>query len=70
MLLIKKYGWPMAGLLAGAIVGYLYWRFVGCTSGSCPITSNPVHSSLYGALMGLMLTGSFQQKKFINNNKK
>jgi len=66
MLFIRKYGWVAAGLAAGAVVGFLYWRFVGCTSGSCPITSNPVHSSLYGAVMGGLLTSTWQGKKNLN----
>jgi len=41
--------------LAGAAVGYLYYRFIGCSTGTCPITSNPWASTLYGALMGFML---------------
>jgi hypothetical protein len=45
-------------LLGGAAVGFLYYRFVGCRSGSCAITSNPYISTLYGALLGLLLGGS------------
>lgn len=61
---------PGLGLVIGAAGGYLYWYFVGCTSGSCAITSSPVNSSLYGGLMGFLLVNSFrpasdpgQQKK-------
>ena len=42
-------------VLGGALLGYLYYRIVGCRSGVCPITSSPYISTLYGALMGLML---------------
>jgi len=42
----------------GALVGYLYHRFVGCRSGACPITANPIASSLYGALIGFLLARS------------
>jgi len=41
--------------LIGAIAGFAYYRFIGCTSGACPITSNPWISTLYGALMGFMI---------------
>ena len=45
-------------LLGGAAVGFLYYRFVGCRSGTCAITSNPYISTLYGAVLGLLLGGS------------
>lgn len=45
--------WPVA---AGALGGYLYYRFIGCRGGACPLTSNPWISTLYGALIGLLLT--------------
>ena len=46
------------GVLVGAGVGWLYWSYFGCTNG-CAITSSPVNSSLYGALMGGLLVNSF-----------
>lgn len=39
-------------VLAGAGLGFAYYYFIGCTSGSCPITSNPWISTAYGALFG------------------
>ncbi|MFO0695147.1 MAG: DUF6132 family protein [Polyangiales bacterium] len=39
-------------VLGGAVSGFLYYRFVGCASGACPITSNPWISTGYGALLG------------------
>mgnify|MGYP003379142610 CR=1 FL=1 len=41
----------------------MYYSLVGCASGSCAITSSPVNSSLYGALMGGLLANSFAQKQ-------
>ncbi len=49
------------GALVGAVAGYLYWLNVGCTSGTCMITSKPVNSTLYGALMGALLFSLFQR---------
>ncbi|MAT38253.1 MAG: hypothetical protein CL946_01475 [Ectothiorhodospiraceae bacterium] len=36
----------------GASAGFAYWYFIGCTSGSCPITSSWAISTGYGALAG------------------
>lgn len=55
-------GW-LIGIVLGALAGYLYWYYVGCNSGSCAITSSPVNSTLYGALMGFLLNGSFRKEK-------
>lgn len=53
----------LTGVVAGAIAGYLYWKFVGCSSGSCAITSKPLNSSIYGAAMGGILFSIFQNNK-------
>lgn len=36
----------------GAGLGYAWYRLVGCSTGSCPITARWWTSALYGALMG------------------
>jgi hypothetical protein len=41
--------------LTGAIGGFLYWRFVGCISGTCPIQSVWYWSTLWGAAAGYLL---------------
>lgn len=40
------------GVVAGALVGYLYYRLIGCRSGACVITGNPYISTLYWAVLG------------------
>ena len=45
---------PIIGVVIGAAIGFAYWRFIGCTGGSCPITSNPWISTSYGAVIGLL----------------
>ena len=40
------------GIAIGALAGYAYYFYVGCASGTCAITSIPLNSTLYGALMG------------------
>lgn len=48
-----------AGIAVGAIVGYAYYNFVGCASGTCAITSKPLNSTLYGSLMGGLIFNIF-----------
>jgi hypothetical protein len=60
MVFLAKYKLTILGILLGAIAGYAYYYFVGCSSGSCSITSSPVNSTLYGALMGALLLNIFE----------
>ena len=60
---LKEYLLTIAGVIAGAAAGYFYWKFAGCTSGSCAITSKPVNSTLYGALLGGLLLSIFRKDK-------
>jgi hypothetical protein len=48
--------------------GFLYWKYVGCTSGTCPITSNPTNSTIYGGVMGGLILSMFK-KETKNKNK-
>lgn len=43
------------GIIIGAVAGFLYWKFIGCESGTCPITSNKYISITYGAVLGSLL---------------
>lgn len=47
------------GIVVGAMAGYLYYSEIGCVSGTCAITSRPLNSTLYGALMGGLLVNAF-----------
>jgi len=47
----------------GALAGFLYWKFVGCTSGTCPITSSPFMSTLWGILLGGAFMNMFEKKE-------
>lgn len=51
------------GIVIGIIAGYLYYLKVGCTSGSCPITSSPWMSMLWGSVIGYLLGDMFTKKK-------
>lgn len=39
-------------VLIGGLAGFLYYKFVGCSSGGCAISSNPWSMTLYGMLLG------------------
>ena len=53
--LLLKNIYTISGIFVGAIIGYLYYKFVGCASGTCAITSSPINSTLYGSVMGGLL---------------
>jgi len=64
---IKKYILRITGIVAGGIGGFAWYYFVGCTSGTCPITSNPYISILWGAAMGYLVAELFKKKKHETN---
>jgi hypothetical protein len=45
----------LAGIVIGGLAGYAYYYYIGCSSGTCAITSNPYNSTLYGVLAGGVL---------------
>jgi len=59
---LNKHKITIIGLILGALGGYLYYHFIGCVSGTCAITSKPLNSTLYGALMGGLLFNMFQKE--------
>ena len=56
---LLKHWLKIVGAIVGALGGYIYYVKVGCLSGTCPITSDPTNSTLYGALMGFLLFSIF-----------
>jgi hypothetical protein len=51
------------GALVGAVSGFFYWKLIGCSSGTCMITSSPIRSTLYFAMMGALFFGIFKKEK-------
>ena len=49
------------GVVLGAIGGFAYYYFIGCSTGSCPLTSNPYLMTVWGIFFGGVLF--FKQKK-------
>ncbi|ADQ82279.1 hypothetical protein J5295_07720 [Riemerella anatipestifer] len=58
---IKKHKLSIIGAIIGAVSGYLYWKFVGCSTGTCAITSKPINSILYGGIMGALFLSLFKK---------
>lgn len=50
------------GAAIGAVAGFLYWKYVGCLTGTCAITSDPLRSTAYFAIMGSLLFGAFKKE--------
>lgn len=63
---LLKYKLSIAGIFVGGILGFAYYYFIGCNTGSCAITSKPIHSSVYGMLMGYLMVSVFQKKDLKN----
>ena len=51
------------GIVVGIIGGYIYYIKIGCSSGSCPITSNPYMSMLWGAIIGYLIGDMFKKRE-------
>ena len=65
--IMKKNLLRIIGVLAGGIGGFAYYHFIGCASGTCPITSNPYISIVYGALLGYLFLDMFKRKEHGTN---
>jgi len=63
MMNIKRRIPSIIGLIIGGIGGYIYYLTIGCSSGSCPITSNPWLSVLWGLILGYLIGDLFTKKK-------
>lgn len=55
----KQWIRPVLFTLGGAAAGLVYYFVVGCSTGTCAITSNPVSSMLYMGIIGWLLSGIF-----------
>ncbi len=56
------------GAALGAIAGFLYWKYVGCLTGTCAITANPIRSTIYFALTGALIFSLFQKNGKTTHN--
>jgi hypothetical protein len=46
------------GIVVGGGLGFAFYKFVGCSTGTCPLTSNPFLSTLYGCAVGALVASS------------
>jgi len=63
---VKKYLPEIIGAAIGAIGGFLYWKYVGCVSGTCTIKSNWYLMVPWGMLLGYLagsIVGDLIRKK-------
>ena len=51
------------GIIIGGGIGFAIGYFGRCASGLCPLTSNPLISTIIGALIGAMITMQKETKK-------
>ncbi|MHB9056956.1 MAG: DUF6132 family protein [Paludibacteraceae bacterium] len=65
---LKKNILGFLGAVLGAVGGYAYYHFIGCSSGSCPITSNPYMSVIFGAVIGYLFLDLFKKSEKKNEN--
>jgi len=67
MNMMRKYRWVIAGIVFGGLAGFLYWNFVGCSSGQCAITSVWYRSTVYGSILGGLLVSTVSKTSRDNN---
>ena len=64
--LLRKFLPEIIGTVAGAAGGFLYWKYVGCVSGTCTIKSNWYLMVPWGAVLGYLagsVAGDFIRKR-------
>jgi hypothetical protein len=64
--LVKKYILTIILTVVGLVGGFMYWKFIGCASGTCAIKSNMLLMTVYGGLIGGLfgnIFNGFNRKK-------
>lgn len=60
---IQSKFWQILGGIIGAVAGYIYWKEIGCSTGTCPITSKPLNSVVYFGVLGYFVSGTIKDFK-------
>lgn len=50
----------IVGILIGGALGFANYKFIGCKTGTCPLSANPWISTFYGMLVGGMVGSIFK----------
>jgi hypothetical protein len=50
----------LLGALIGGGLGFAYYKFIGCSTGACPLTSNPWIATIYGVVVGSLIASSLR----------
>lgn len=50
----------LLGAVLGSVAGFAYYKFIGCSTGTCPLTSNPIISTIYGGVLGALVASSLR----------
>ncbi len=50
------------GTGTGLVLGALYYNLIGCRTGTCPILSTAFRSTIYGGVLGFLVSGLFTGK--------
>ncbi|MCX6156829.1 MAG: hypothetical protein WCK13_09710 [Ignavibacteriota bacterium] len=58
--LVKKYILTIILTVVGMAGGFLYWKYVGCASGTCAIKSNVMLMTGYGGVIGGLFGSMFK----------
>ncbi|PLX23353.1 MAG: hypothetical protein C0597_01205 [Marinilabiliales bacterium] len=56
--LLSKHKYGILLIIPGLIAGFLYWKYVGCVSCTCPLTSNWHTTVLFGGFIVYFLGDS------------
>lgn len=67
---VKKNKLPLLLGGIGALGGFLYWKFVGCVSGTCMIRSVWYWSTLWGMAVGYLIGDMIRDFMVKRANKK
>jgi len=66
---VKKYSVELIFALLGALSGFLYWKYIGCLSGTCAIKSVWYLSTLFGLFAGYLI-GDLVKSIYLKTAKK